>query len=128
MKKTLAWLWPVLALCSLGTGCTTTITNLTPSTQKRSANSLYPFEVVFDSRKQAIRQETIQPFVQVGSQIYPMQPTLMIKNRWETLVPVPADKEFVSYRFKFDYQVRAIPESHPSSQLSRPFQLKILDK
>ena len=44
------------------------------------------------------------------------------------MIPVPGNKEYVSYRFKFDYDYRSIPRSRPGSQLSRPFQLHILDK
>jgi hypothetical protein len=64
----------------------------------------------------------------VGAHAYPMQPTLQIKNRWETLVPVPPNVEYVSYRFKFNYDYRCIPKPHPSSKLSQAFQLQILDK
>jgi hypothetical protein len=128
MKKALSLLWPVLVGSVLLTGCTTTITNLTPGTQKRNPSGLYPFEVALDTRKQSIRQETLRPYVLVGAQAYPMQPTLMLQNRWETLVPVPPNQEYVNYRFKFDYQYRSIPESRPSSILSQPFQLQVLDK
>jgi hypothetical protein len=128
MKKTLSSLGAVLLSCLLLTGCTTTITNLTPSTAKRNPNGLYPFEVELDTRDNCIKKDTFQPFVQVGTQIYPMDQTLGLKNRWETLVPVPANREFVSYRYKFNYSVRSIPEPTPSSKLSRPFQLQILDK
>ncbi len=118
----------VLVSSLLFAGCTTTITNLTPSTQKRNRDGLYPVEVALDTREQCIRQETLQPFVLVGPQVYPMQPTFNLKNRWETLVPVPADKEYVNYRFKFNYQTRSIPKPKPGSKLSRPFQLQVLDK
>jgi hypothetical protein len=128
MKKKLSSLWPVLLSSLLFTGCTTTVTNLTPSTQKRNPSGLYPFEVALDTREQCIRQETLKPYVLIGAQIYAMQPTLSIKNRWETVVPIPANNEYVNYRFKFDYDYRSIPTSQPGSKLSRPFQLQIQDK
>ena len=128
MKKKLFPIAPILLSSLLLAGCTTTITNLTPSTQKRQADGLYPVEVELDTRNRGIRQETIQPYVLVGTQIYPMQQTLNLKNRWETLVPVPADKEFVNYQFKFNYDQRGIPRPTPGSRLSRPFQLQVLDK
>jgi hypothetical protein len=129
MKKTFAWLWPALLLMtSLLTGCSTTITNLTPGTQQRKPNGLYPFEVALDTSKQSIQQETLKPYVLISGQVYPMQPTLSLKNRWETLVPIPANREYVSYQFKFDYQYRSIPTAQPGSKLSQAFQLHILDK
>jgi hypothetical protein len=128
MKKTLSPLALLLLSSLLFAGCTTTITNLTPSTEKRNANGLYPVEVELDTRDRGIRQDTLKPYVLVGTRSYPMRPTLMLKNRWETLVPVPADQEYVNYRFKFNYDRRSIPKPHPGSKLSQDFQLQILDK
>lgn len=128
MKKKPLLTYALLLSSLLWTGCTTTITNLTPTTHKRNANGLYPFEVALDTREHSIRRDTLQPSVVIGDHLYPMQQTLMLKNRWETLVPVPANQEYVNYRFKFDYQSRSIPEPKPGSKMSRPFQLQILDK
>ena len=128
MKKKLSSLTAVLLSSLLFSGCTTTITNLTPSTAKRNANGLYPFEVELDTRDRCIREETLQPYVQVGTDVYRMQQTLGLQNRWEILVPIPPNREFVSYRYKFNYKVRSIPEPTPGSKLSRPFQLQVLDK
>ena len=128
MKKKPFLLWALLLSSLLFTGCSTTITNLTPGTFKRNPNGLYPFEVALDTRDHGIRQETLHPSVIVGSHVYPMQPTLGLENRWETLVPVAPNNQYVNYRFKFDYDVRTIPRPAPSSKLSRPFQLQILEK
>src|SRR6185369_358237 len=100
MKKKLPRLSAILLSSLLFSGCTTTITNLTPSTEKRSPNGLYPFEVALDTRQHSIRRDSVKPYVLIGTQAYPMDQTLSIKNRWETLVPIPGDKEYVSYRFK----------------------------
>lgn len=130
MKKKL------ISLCTLGTvvvssllltGCATTITNLTPSTQKRNADSLYPFEVVVDTGDHRIRDETLTPYVLIGPEAFPMQPTHMLKNRYETLIPIPPGKEYVNYRYKFDYRYNSIPEPRPQSRLSRPYQLHIVE-
>ena len=110
------------------TGCTTTITNLTASTQKRSPNGLYPVEVEFDNHEQRIKEDTLQPYVLVGAQTFPMQHTLMLKNRWEAVVPVPGNVEYVNYRFKFNYDTRSVGKPVPGSKLSGPFQFQILDK
>jgi hypothetical protein len=128
MKK-ISWsFWLLLVSSLLLTGCTTTITNLTPSTQKRSPSGLYPFEIAIDTREYKLRQGSLQPYVLIGTQAYPMQPTFMLTNRWETLVPISPDKEFVSYHFKINYLYNSIGRPEPSSRLSPPAQLHILDR
>ena len=57
-----------------------------------------------------------------------MRKTSLMKNRWETLVPIPADKNVINYRFKFDFEYNAIPQPRPDSILSREYQLEIGDK
>lgn len=108
------------------TGCaTTTITNLTPSKVERNSSGLYQFEVALETRQQSLRQESLQPYVLIGLESYPMQPTPVLKNRWETLVPIPADESVVHYRYKFDYEYNSIPQRRKSSLLSAPYRLQI---
>lgn len=128
MKKKLPSLCLALVASLFLAGCTTTITNLTASTQKRSPTGLYPVEVELDTREQCLKEETLAPYVLVGTQSYPMQHTLMLKNRWEAVVPVPGNVEYVNYRFKFNYDTRSIGKPTPGSKLSGPFQFQILDK
>src|SRR5438874_3434677 len=52
-----------LALLLMFTACTTTLTNLTPRTQQRNPNGLYPVEVMWDSQAADIKKETIKGFV-----------------------------------------------------------------
>ncbi len=118
----------LLPLLAFGAGCSTTLTNLTPKQQVRNANGLYPLEVAWDSRQGTVKQETIRGSVVVGLDIFPMKPTPMLKNRWEVLVPIPPDKTFINYRFKFDYDYRRIPEPRASSKLSTPYRLDIIEK
>ena len=118
----------ILMMSLVLSGCSTTITNLTPSQQTRNTTGLYPFEVLFNSNQKTLRRETIQPYVIVGLESYPMQPGPVLKNRWETVVPVPADKKFVNYQFKFDYQYVAVPQRRPGSILSAPYRLYLVDK
>src|ERR1044071_1092400 len=104
MKKLL----PVLLAPLLLAGCATTFTNLSPRQQVRNPNHLYPVEVAFTSRQQSLRWESIQPFVNVGSEFYPMRSTKLMTNRWEALLPVPAGKNTVHYRYKFDFKYNAL--------------------
>jgi hypothetical protein len=124
MKKFL----PLGLIPMLLAGCSTTITNLTPSQLNRNTTGLYPFEVAWDSNEQCVVKDSIKPYVYVEWQSFPMQPTPRLRNRWEALVPVPANAEYVNYHFKFDYQYRTIPEVRSNSINSQPYQLHIINK
>jgi hypothetical protein len=116
----------LLLLTLVMSGCTTTsITNLSPRQLPRNANGLYLFEVALDTTQQTLRQETIQPYVLVGIQAYPMESALMLKNRWEALVPIPATNKFVNYRYKFDYGYNRFGPRGTNSKLSPQYQLEI---
>jgi hypothetical protein len=110
------------------TGCsTTTMTNLTPSRLPRKDNNQYTFEVDYNTRQQSLIQESMQGYVIVDGERYPMQRVPMLNNRWEGIVPVPPDQEVVTYRYRFDYQYRGIPEARRDSKESSYHQLFILD-
>ena len=120
---------PVLLAPLLLAGCATTLTNLTPLRQVRNDNNLYPVEVAFTSRQQSLRWETIQPSVNIGTEFYPMRPTLLMTNRWEALLPVPAGKNAVQYRYKFDFKYNAMGKPPQNdSALSPQYTLRILEK
>jgi hypothetical protein len=119
---------PWLLLGALLAGCTSTITNLTPSKQARNATGMYPVEVAWDSREQVVRPETLTPYVVVEFESYKMRPTLGMKNRWEVLIPVPADKNMVPYQFRVDYEYNSYGKPKPSSKLSQSYKLEITDK
>ena len=110
------------------TGCSTTITNLTPNQMPRNPQGLYPFEVAMDTTQASIKEDTIQPYVMIGLEKYPMEATPMLKNRWEAIVPIPASTNQVYYRYKFDYLYDAIPKPSESSRLSPTYQLHIIDQ
>jgi len=119
---------PLLPLL-LFTGCAATFTRLTPLEQPRNSNNLYPVETVFNSDQQSLRWETIQPYVLVNGELYPMRPVPMMQNRWEGLVPVPPSANGVDYRFKFDYQYNHFgTPPKPNSAYSPEYKLQILDQ
>lgn len=111
-----------------GCGTTSTITQLTPRTQARNAEGLYPVEIEFRSNMQALKPETLKPYIQAGENNYPMRRTQRMEHRWETLLPVPASTNLVNYRVKVDFEYNAIPVAKSNSVLSAPFQLQIRDK
>lgn len=117
-----------LAAALFLSGCSTTITNLTPSSLPRNPANIYPFEVQFETAQKSIRENTIRPYVMVGTQTYPMEPAPVLKNRWEAQVPVPPQTNMIYYRYKFDYQFDRIPAPGESSRLSPTYQLQITEK
>jgi hypothetical protein len=108
-------------------GCATTFTNLTPLQQPRNANNLCPVEVALNSRQQSLRWESIKPQIMVGTEYYPMRPTPLMTNRWEGLLPVPANSSLVHYRYKFDFNYNTLGHPRPDSALSPEYTLRILD-
>ena len=124
MKKFL----PLLLLAPfLVSGCAST-TNLTPTRRARSADGIYPFEVIFQSNQQAIRRESIKAYVLIDFDSYPMQATPIVSNRWEASIPIPAGKKFVHYRYKFDFSYNAIPTPKKDSKLSPVHSFEIVDE
>ena len=55
-----------------------------------------------------------------------MRPIEKVPGRWEALVPVPSEKEFLNYRYKFEYIQNGIPDAKSGSQLSAPYQLRLV--
>ena len=115
---------PVLLLCGCGS---ITITNLTPSTLPRNPDGNYPIEMVINSNQQTLRYDSIQPYVVMGWEFYPMVQTLNIRNRWETLVPVPADKDITHYRFKVNYEYNDFGKRGQGSKMSTEYKLSVKD-
>jgi hypothetical protein len=125
MLKKFLMVLPILLL----TGCVGTFTRLTPTVQPRNANNLYPVEVVFSSQQQSLRWDSIQPYVLVQGQLYPLRPVAMMQDRWEGLVPVPPSASSVDYRFKFDYLYNSFGKPpQPSSASSPVYKLTIVDQ
>ena len=121
------WMFAVCALVLAGCA-TSRITNLTTTRQPRNATGMYSVELAWDSSQSSIIDNSLKPYVVVGFDMYPMRPSLGIANRWETVIPVPADKNFTVYHFKVDYHYRAFGDPEKSSKLSNSYRLDIVDK
>ena len=122
-KKALILL-PILILLA---GCASSITNISAQRQIRNANNLYPVEVSLDSRQQTLKWDTVQPSVIVGTESYPMRPVKYMQNRWETVIPVAANVNSVTYHYKFDYQVSDFGGPKKSSSSSHSYKLLIVE-
>ena len=109
-------------------GCTSTFTNLTPQTAVRSPDNQYKVEVAMASRQQSLRWDSIKPQIQVGSEYYPMRPTLLMTNRWEGFLPVPAGTTIVHYRYKFDFKYNSLGAPGSDSATSPQYTLRIVEQ
>lgn len=127
LKKTSSLL---LLIPWLLAGCAShTITNLTPSQLPRNETGYYPIEMAFESNQQSMRHDSIKPYVVVGFDAYEMRTTLGIQNRYEALIPVPADKEFFNYTFKVNYEYNRMGKGPGrGSKLSRLYTLRISEE
>jgi hypothetical protein len=120
---------PVLFLPLLLAGCSTPFhsTNLTSLQQPRTTNNLYNLEVAVDSKQQTLVWSSIKPQIVVDHQYYPMNKTLLMSNRWEGVVPVPAGTTSINYRYKFDFQYLSFGPPRPDSYMSPEYTLKIVE-
>jgi hypothetical protein len=85
---------PLCLLTILIASCTSKVlTNLTPTQLPRNPTGQYLVEMKLDSTQQTLRPDSVSPKVVSGFNTYPMRPTLKMANRWEALVPVPANQE-----------------------------------
>jgi hypothetical protein len=121
MKK----IFCLLLLPVLLAGCSS-ITNLTPSQLPRDPSGFYRVEAQWKSNRETIRPESFHPLVVIGFATYPMQPVQIVQDRWEAYIPVAAGRDFVLYRYKFDFEVNAISEPRPDSLMSPEYSLKIV--
>ncbi len=123
--RTLMKLSPVLLLGLLLAGCNATFTNLSPTIQDRNPTNQYPVEVALDSSQQTLRWESIRPKIVVGKQSYPLQPTPLMTNRWEGLLPVPEGAAVVRYHYKFDFDYNSFGKPKADSAVSPEYILRV---
>jgi hypothetical protein len=106
------------------TGCTS-ITNLTPTQYPRDPSGYYRVEAMWRSRRAVIEPDSFKPLVVVDLQNYPMRPVPLVQDRWEAYVPIPADKGFINYHYKFDFMENDFRKPNPNSLMSGEYQLMI---
>ena len=120
---------PLLFVGLFMAGCGTTITNLSPKRATKNPSNFYTLEAALSSSQQSLRWSSVKPSVVIGSEFYPMRPTPLMTNRWETVIPVPPGEKVIFYRYKFDFTYNAFgAPPKPDSALSKIYRLQILDK
>lgn len=120
---------PLLALLLIGAGCTSSITNLTPTAIPRNPTGLYHFETQWTSnqRSRELRRDLIRAYVVVDEQAHFMEPVARMPDRWESDVPIPEGKSVVYYHYKWDYATAGFNRNVPNSLRSQAYRLEILD-
>ncbi len=118
-----------LAAATLAAGCTSTITNLTPSALPREASGLYQFEAEWTTtqRSRDLRQDTIEAYVVADQKMYPMERVPRIQDRWEAHVPIPPGTNVLYYQFKWDYGTAGFGRTVPNSLRSQTYRVEIVD-
>ena len=119
-KKTLS----TLLLPLFVAGCTS-ISNLTPSQYPRNSTGYYRVEAAWHTRQQTIRPDSITAAVKVGPESYDMGRIPVVTDRWETFIPVPADKDVIYYHYKFDFLDNAFGAPRADSLMSPEYKLQI---
>ncbi len=111
-----------------GSGCVSAeMTNLTPREYTRNPAGLYAVSAAMESDQTTLRWDTVQPFVVVETEAYPMRPTPLMKNRWETLVPIAANTNVMYFHFKFNFNYTGFGKLKVDSKLSPTYRLEIKD-
>jgi hypothetical protein len=118
----------VLPALLLLVGCAAVGSNLSAQRQIRNNNNLYPVEVKFDSKQQALRWDSVKAYVMVGKDTIEMRRTHLMNNRWEALIPVPPDVHSISYHYKFEYLYNDFGGPSKGSASTRGYTLQILDQ
>lgn len=110
-----------------GVGCkTAAITNLTPSQVPRSPDGEYRFEVAWERIQKNVRQQSVEPNLVVGMEVYPMTESPIATNRWEASVILPDSVDSVTYFYKFNYEYSGLMDVKPSNVRSPEYRLRIL--
>ncbi len=92
-----------LGLLGLLSGCSTDVTNLTPRAVPPQPDSIYPFEVEWESPRRGSTSAKVSAYVMVDAKLYPMSRVPRTADRWEAAVPLPPGKAYVPYKYKFDF-------------------------
>ena len=80
---------------------------------------------MWKTKQRVIRPDSFKPLVVVDMHPYPMQPVPKVRDRWEAFIPVPQDKNFVHFHYKFDFVDDAFGKPKADSLMSSTYNLSI---
>jgi hypothetical protein len=119
--------WAVAVLGALAlAGCVpTSVSNLTPRTVPANPTRTYPFEVTWNTARRGVKTDAVSAWVVIDGVLYPMTRVPVAANRWEALVPVPAGRTYVPYKYRFDYSIPGVVSKTPTSEWSQEYRLVV---
>lgn len=124
--KSIAAAVSALLLALAGVGCTGSLnTNLTPRDLPAAPDSSYLFETTFDSRRRGVDPASVKAWVMIDLTLYPMQRVPNTDNRFEALVPLPAGRSNIPYRYKFEFAYPGTPSREVNSTWSQEYRLVV---
>ncbi len=114
---------------ALLTGCSSQITNLTPSVLPREASGLYHFETEWTSNQRSLelRSADIQALVVVDGKFYPMERVPQMTNRWEAEVPLTNSRAFYQYKWNYATAGFGRDRAHANSLRSQEYRLEVVE-
>lgn len=115
----------VAATAAFVAGCAPNYVNLTPGRVSPTADKVYPFEVQWDSPRRGANNASVQAYVVIGTNFFPMTRIPNTANRWEARVPLPPEMTVVPYRFKFDYDYPGLPKRELASDRSPEYKIGV---
>ncbi len=109
-------------------GCSSRISNLTPSVLPREKSGLYRFEAQWTSNQRSVglRSADIRGFVVMEQVTHPMERVSQMTNRWEAQVPLPKDRNPVFYFYKWEYDTAGFGQANPNSVRSPQYRLEVV--
>lgn len=118
-----------MLLLALAAGCSSRVTNLTPSGLPREESGLYHFETEWETTQRTVglRASDIKAYVVVDQQAYPMQRVAKMTNRWEAEIALPKGKSPLYYFYKWDYPTAGWGHDNPNSRRSQTYRLELLE-
>lgn len=119
--------WLTAGLLMITAGCSSTITNLTPTTLPGESSGLYHFETEWDTNQRSVglRASDIKAYVMVDGQFHPMQRVPGMTNRWEALVPLPKGRNPIFYQYKWEYPTAGWGHNNLNSHRSQLYRLEV---
>ena len=114
----------LLLLPAVLAGCSS-ITNLTSTQVPRDTSGYYRVEAMWKSDRAVIRENSFKPLVVVDFQTYPMRPVPLVKDRWEAFIPIPPNKDFIRYHYKFDFMDDAFHKPKADSLNSASYTISV---
>lgn len=120
--------WASLVLV-LAAGCSSQVSNLTPSALPREQTGLYHFEAEWTTNQRSVglRSADTRAFVVMDQVAHPMERVPGMTNRWEAQVPLPKTRNPVFYFYKWEYGMAGFGRVNPNSIRSPQYRLEVVE-